>query len=213
MSDVLAIYGISSVENIIYAEATPEGINMPVLNSEDMHQSFLMVDYPTAIRLLDEGRYDDEFPTGLQFVAGLLDGDLKRYYILSNAQKAIIYRWLVVFLFIMDQQEKNRLAGITGDDGSAGRAVVYSGAHGDLYVTPLTERIFLANNVEAVAIQNYGTETGLGIAVRMYEGMMEVSPEGCMHLSSEGREELARLYDSFIKTLKTDGLPATPVMH
>ena len=144
MNDVLAIYGISSLENIIYAEATPEGINMPVLNSEDTNQSFLMVDYPTAIRLLDEGRYDDEFPTGL---------------------------------------------------------------------SPLTERIFLANNVEAVAIQNYGVETGLGIAVRMYEGMMEISPEGCMYLSSEGREELARLYDSFIKTLKTDGLPATPVMH
>jgi hypothetical protein len=213
MNDVLAIYGISSLENIIYAEATPEGINMPVLNSEDMHQSFLMVDYPTAIRLLDEGRYDDEFPTGLQFVAGVLDGDLKRYYILSNAQKAIIYRWLVVFLFISEQQDNNGLAGITGDGGSLGRAVVYSGVHGDLYVTPLTERIFLANNVEGVAIQNHGVETGLDIAARMYEGMMEVSPEGCMQLSSVGREELARLYDSFIKTLKTDGLPATPVMH
>ena len=124
MNDVLAIYGISSLENIIYAEATPEGINMPVLNSEDMHQSFLMVDYPTAIRLLDEGRYDDEFATGLQFVAGVLDGDLKRYYILSNAQKAIIYRWLVVFLFISEQQDNNGLAGITGDGGSLGRAVV-----------------------------------------------------------------------------------------
>lgn len=213
MNDVLAIYGISSLENIIYAEATSEGINMPVLNSEDMHQSFLMVDYPTAIRLLDEGRYDDEFATGLQFVAGVLDGDLKRYYILSTAQKAIIYRWLVVFLFISEQQDNNGLAGITGDGGSLGRAVVYSGVHGDLYVTPLTERIFLANNIEGVAIQNHGVETGLDIAARMYEGMMEVSPEGCMQLSSVGREELARLYDSFMKTLKTDGLPATPVTH
>ena len=55
---------------------------------------------------------------------GVLDGDLKRYYILSNAQKAIIYRWLVVFLFISEQQDNNGLAGITGDGGSAGRAVV-----------------------------------------------------------------------------------------
>ncbi len=207
MSRVLAF------PTITRAEATPDGINIMVMNNDGIWQHSRVLGYSAAIRQLDDGGYDRDLATGMRIIAEIWEAEEKGYFATSNKQSAIVWRWLVACLFIVEQQERNGTVDIPNEDGGTDRAVKYVGKHGGISIYPATERFSLASHVEALAIERYGAEMGLSMAVQMYQSMTETVPGKGLRLSQFGREGLAMLHDDFIEMLNTEGIPAAPVAH
>ena len=199
--------------DLLHVEATPDGINILTLNDDGLWQHSRMLGYSAAIRQLDSGGYDRDLTAGMQVISGIWEAERKGYLTESSEQMAIVWRWLVACLFILEQQERNGTVDIANDEGGHDRAVKYVGKHGGISIYPATERFSLANHVEALAIEKYGADTGLLMAVHMYQSMTETVPGKGMKLSAVGRELLEGSHDSFIQMLNTEGMPAAPTAH
>ncbi len=204
MSNVLPFPEKSGNPGFTSIEATPDGIRL----------DNRLVGYTTAIRQLDTGRFDTSLSDGLRVAAEIQLGDNRGWFRPSDEQMALTWRWIVSCLFICEQRQENGTVDVINEEGGVDRAVIYAGEHGGLSVYPATERFSLANHIEGLAIEKYGVETGLPLAVKMYQGMTEVDPQGgALRLSQMGREGLAMLHDGFIETLMEEGIPPAPTAH
>ncbi|EQB4442711.1 hypothetical protein ACYKEA_000389 [Pluralibacter gergoviae] len=172
-----------------------------------------MMGYSAAIRQLDNGTYDHDLPAGMHVVAAIWEAERKGYYSPSDERRAIVWRWLVACLFILEQMDKNGTVDVVNEDGGTDRAVKYVGRHGGISIYPATERFSLANHIEGLALEKYGAGTGLLLAVQMYQAMTEPVPGDGLKLSRMGREGLEMLHDGFIEMLNTEGMPAEPTAH
>lgn len=172
-----------------------------------------VIGYSAAIRELDSGRYDRSLSKGLDMLACIMEAVESNWIALNIEKQIIVWRWMVVTIFLSEEREKNGTVEIQNDEGGIDTAVIYSGKSGAISVYPGTDRFALANHVEAIAIEKYGREEGLPLALRMYQQMVEVHPDKGFVLSAFGRESLNMLHDSFIEQLQTDGMPDMPVMH
>lgn len=213
MSNLIAFPGISPELKQTHTEATPDGINIMTLNADGLWQHSRMLGYSTAIRQLDSGGYDRDLPAGMRIVAAVWEAERKGYFTESSEQMAIVWRCLVACLFILEQMEKNGTVDVANEDGGTDRAVKYVGRHGGISIYPATERFSLANHIEGLALEKYGADTGLLLAVQMYQGMTEAVPGKGLKLSQMGREGLEMLHDGFIELLNTEGMPAEPTAH
>lgn len=193
------------------AEATPDGINLVRITEAGWSVHVKLVGWKTVIRWLDEGHYDRDLVDGVLLAAALLDGYANGYTRLTDEQMVTLWRWIVACLFILEQQEKNGVVEIPNDEGSTDLATVYVGEYGALSVYPAAVRVSLAVNVEGVALEKYGREEGLKLAIRMYREMTDDGGE--MSLSAFGRESFTMLHDDYIRMLQTEGMPDAPVMH
>ncbi|MFT2793597.1 hypothetical protein ACMV5I_26560 [Serratia sp. T13T92] len=199
---------------ISHTEATPDGITFTAQNDEGTFQQPRLLGYSSAIRQLDRGEFDKSLSDGLRVVAEIQQADINGWFNPSNEQMAIVWRWIVACLFICEQWDKNGTVDVESEGGGADRAVVYVGEHGGIVVYPATERFSLANHIEGLAIEKYGAEEGLLLAIKMYQGMTEADPDGGqLRLSQMGREGLTMLHDGFIETLNTEGIPPAPTAH
>ena len=204
MSNLLAFTRHKAASGISHIEATPDGIR---IDSK-------LIGYTSAIRQLDEGRFDHVLPDGMRIIAEIQEGELMDWFIPSAEQMALIWRWLVACLFIWEQQDKNGVVSVANEEGGTDYGVIYAGEHGGIAIYPSTERCSLATHIEGIAIQKYGAEAGLQRAIQLYQGMAESDPDGnALRLSQWGREGLTMLHDDFIKMLNTEGIPAAPVAH
>ena len=79
-------------------------------------------------------------------------------------------------------------------------------------IYPAPERFCLANNIESLAIEKYGSVIGPAKALQIYQGMVTTGQEG-FELSPWGRDAFETLHDCFIEQLQTNGMPDMPVMH
>ncbi len=95
---------------------------------------------------------------------------------------------------------------------SIAKEIIYRGKNGSMSIYPGPERFCLANNIETIAIEEFGTEAGFEKALQIYKSMATTGPE-CFELSAWGREAFEILHDSFIHELNTKGMPDMPVMH
>lgn len=213
MKNLIAFPGISTELNQTHAEAAPDGINVMEMNTDGVYQQLRMVGYSAAIRQLDNGAYDHDLPSGMRIVSAIWQAERKGYYSPSDERRAIVWRWLVACLFILEQMEKNGTVDVVTEDGGTDRAVKYFGKHGGISIYPVTERFSLANHIEGLALEKYGANTGLLLAVQMYQGMTEAVPGEGLKLSPMGREGLEMLHDGFIEMLNTEGIPAEPTAH
>lgn len=193
------------------AEVTPDGINLVRITEAGWSVHVKLVGWKTAIRWLDEGHYDRDLADGMRLVVALQDGKARGYVRLTDEQESVIWRWVVTCLFISEQQEKNGVVEIANDDGGTDLATIYSGKYGALSVYPSGVRLSMATHVEGIAIEKYGREEGLKLAVRMYREMTDDGGE--MSLSAFGRESFTMLHDDYIRMLQTEGMPDAPVMH
>lgn len=192
------------------AEATPDGINLlRITDGWSVHVK--LVGWKTVIRWLDEGHYDRDLADGMRLVVALWDGKARGYVRLTDEQATVIWRWLVTCLFIGEQQEKNGVVEIPNDEGSTDLATVYVGEYGALSVYPAAVRVLLAVNVEGVALEKYGREEGLKLAIRMYREMTDDGGE--MSLSAFGREMFTKLHDETVWMIQNGWTPDVPVMH
>lgn len=184
-------------------ESTPDGIKT----------GSRVIGYSAAIRQLDGGYYDKRISEGLRVLACIQDAKAHGWLNLSIEREVVIWRWLVVAVFINEERDKNGTVEIPNDEGSTDLAIIYAGENGGMSIYPGPVRLSLANHVEGCAIEKYGTETGLKLALRMYQDMVVMCPDNGVKLSAMGREGLEMLHDSFIEMINTKGMPDTPVVH
>ncbi|EBB6484639.1 hypothetical protein RLV03_003242 [Salmonella enterica subsp. enterica serovar Benin] len=193
------------------AETTPDGINLVRITEAGWSVHVKLVGWKTVIRWLDEGHYDHDLADGVILIAALQDGKARGYVRLTDEQETVIWRWLVTCLFIGEQQKKNGVAEIANGEGGTDLATIYSGKYGALSVYPAAVRVSLAVNVEGVALEKYGSEEGLKLAIRMYREMTDDGGE--MSLSAFGREMFTKLHDETVWMIQNGWTPDTPVMH
>jgi len=185
-----------------YQEATPDGIK----------SGNRIIGYSAAIRKLDGGQYDQELPEGMRLLSCIWEAEVSGKLSLSDEKRVILWRWAVVAIFVCDLIEVNGMVDVPNHEGGFDRAAIYAGKSGSMSVYPGPLRFSLANHVEGCAIEKYGVKTGLPLALRMYMDMVEAGPRG-FQLSAMGREGMVMLHESFIKMIKTEGMPAMPVIH
>ncbi len=184
------------------AQATPDGI----LNNGKL------IGFSVVIRSMNDGEYDANFEKGLRLLACVWEAVEKGWYRLSIAKEIIVWRWLVVTLFVIEQRDLHGSVEVRNGVGGVDKGVIYRGKNGSMSIYPGPERFCLANNIETIAIEEFGTEAGFEKALQIYKSMATTGPEG-FELSAWGREAFEILHDSFIQELNTKGMPDMPVMH
>lgn len=194
-----------------HIKATPQGIRITRQGDNGQWRSETIA-FSDAINRLDGGKFDRELPDGMRIVAAIWEAERLGYFTLTDMQSVTCWRWLVAGLFIIEQTEKHGTRLVPNEDGGMDKAAIYYGEYGAVSVYPTPERFSLANHIEGLAVEKYGEQMGLKMAVRFYMEMTDTSG-GPMRLSDMGREGLTMLHDSFIKHLQTEGVPEAPVMH
>ncbi|CAM8286396.1 hypothetical protein SPM19_11085 [Enterobacter hormaechei subsp. xiangfangensis] len=172
-----------------------------------------VIGYSVAVRQLDNGNYDKRIPDGLELLACIMEGIESGWFNPGIEKEIILWRWMLVAVFITEEQEKNGTSEVANDSGGFDKAVIYSGQHGSISIYPAPERFALANHVEGIAIERYGQELGQQMALRMYKGMLAEDEVQGLQLSQFGREGFNLLHDSFIEQIQKEGMPDMPVMH
>lgn len=183
-------------------KATPEGIKTGTR----------IIGYSSVIRQLDSGHFDRNLIEGMRFLSYVWEAELSGMLTLSMEKRVTLWRWAVVAIFICDLLDANGTVDVPNGEGGFDRAAIYAGKHGAMSIYPGPVRFSLANHVEGCAIEKYGVATGLTLALRMYQDMVEAGPRG-YQLSAMGREGMEMLHDSFIEMINTEGLPDMPVVH
>lgn len=210
MSNVLSFPEKPVNPDLINIEATPDGIRLTLAEPAGT----LLLSLHEAIRQLDSGEFDNSLADGLQMISQLQRAVVRGWFAPTAEQRAMMWRWTIACLFLLEQAEANGTCEIANEDGGTDLAVIYSGKNGGMAVYPASERMSLATHIEGIAIQKYGAVTGLERALLLYEGMAEVPPAGGpLRLSQWGREALTMLHDDFIRMLNTEGMPAEPTAH
>ncbi|CAH5524090.1 hypothetical protein AI2941V1_0827 [Enterobacter cloacae] len=172
-----------------------------------------VIGYSVAVRQLDNGNYDKRIPDGLDLLACIMEAIESGWFTPGIESEIIIWRWMLVAVFITEEQAKNGTVEVANDSGGFDTAVIYSGQHGSISVYPAPERFALSSHVEGLAIEKYGQELGQQMALRMYRDMLDTDAENGLRLSKMGREGLNLLHDSFIEQIQKEGMPDMPVMH
>lgn len=215
MSNIIRFPKMSEASGNVRAEATPFGVNFSGMNADTglwEHQK--LIDYPSVIRRLDEGEFDDPLSNGLGIVAELAQGEQCGYFTPTTAQRIVIWRWTVAAVFVLGELATNGTVDVADESGGTSKAVMYTGRHGGIVIFPVTERLALANNIEGAAYGQFPATEAQEKALMMYQSMVEAEPGGNgMRLSAWGRETMEMLHDGFIEMLNTEGVPPAPVAH
>ncbi|WP_329794306.1 hypothetical protein [Enterobacter mori] len=172
-----------------------------------------VIGYSVAVRQLDNGNYDKRIPDGLELLACIMEGIESGWFNPGIEKEIILWRWMLVAVFITEEQEKNGTCEVANDSGGFDKAVIYSGQRGSISIYPAPERFALANHLEGIAIEKYGQDLGQQMALRIYKGMLAEDEVQGLQLSQFGREGFNLLHDSFIEQIQKEGMPDMPVMH
>ncbi|AHE73328.1 hypothetical protein M942_20085 [Enterobacter ludwigii] len=100
-----------------------------------------------------------------------------------------------------------------GIQGEPENVAIYSGEQGGIVIYPWSERFALANHIEGLAYEMFPANKAAEMAAAIYRSMIDISSVTGIDMSVEGLKGMALLHDSFIETLKTEGIPAAPVAH
>lgn len=166
-----------------------------------------------AIQKLENGEYDAGLVEGLRLVAALWQGMHTGCFILSDEQNLALWRWVVAAVFVCEMLDTNGTVEVKNEQGEPEEVAVYSGDHGGIVIYPWSERFSLANHVEGLAYEMFPANKAPEMAAAIYRSMIDISPVTGIDMSEEGLKGMSLLHDSFIETLKTEGIPAAPVAH
>lgn len=185
----------------------------PTATQDGIEISDRIISYTCIINKLDSGQYDEKPPEWLRILACILEAKAAGWIALPIEMELIIWRWLVVTVFVGEERKRNGTVEISNNKGGVDLAVMYIGKHGGINIDPASERFVLAHHVEGLAIEKYGHEIGSGLALKVYQDMVTICPCSGFKLSVTGREGFEIMHDDFIERLKTDGMPEIPVAH
>ena len=203
MSNVLKFPKMPEKSGSFSAEATPDGVRC----------GNKVIGYSSAIRQLNDGRFDNPLSEGFGVIAELSLAEINGWFKPSLEQQVSVWRWMVAGVFIVEQMTANGTVAVSQNDDTPTYAVRYVGEHGGIVVYPATERFSLARNIEELAFEQFTHDNPHQKALMIYQSMLEATPDGGMTLSKWGREGMAMLHDGFIEMLNTEGMPAAPTAH
>lgn len=166
-----------------------------------------------AIQKLESGEYDADLVEGLRLVAALWHGMHTGCFILSDEQNLALWRWVVAAVFVCEMLDTNGTVEVKNEQGEPEEVAVYSGEHGGIVIYPWSERFSLANHIEGLAYEMFPANKAPEMAAAIYRSMIDISPVTGIDMSEEGLKGMSLLHDSFIETLKTEGVPVAPVAH
>ncbi|EBC6677355.1 hypothetical protein C5W48_04650 [Salmonella enterica] len=166
-----------------------------------------------VIQKLENGEYDAGLVEGLRLVAALWHGMHTGCFILSDEQNLALWRWVVAAVFVCEMLDTNGTVEVKNEQGEPEEVAVYSGEHGGIVIYPWSERFSLANHIEGLAYEMFPANKAPEMAAAIYRSMIDISPVTGIDMSEEGLKGMSLLHDSFIETLKTEGVPAAPVAH
>lgn len=167
----------------------------------------------TEINKLDNGEYDADLVAGLHTVAAIWKGMHTGEFIISNEKNLVLWRWVVAAVFVCEMFDTNGTIDVKNEQGESEEVTVYTGEQGGIVIYPWSERFALANNIEGLAYEMFPANKAPEMASAIYRSMIDISPVTGIDMSEEGLKGMALLHDSFIETLKTEGIPAAPVAH
>jgi len=163
--------------------------------------------------MLDGGHYDKSSHDGALVLACIQEAREAGWINISTEKDIILWRWLIVAVFIEEELEKNGTIEVPTEDGGVDVAAIYAGRNGAISIYPGPLRFALASHAEGAAIEKYGESVGLELMLKMYHAMITDDPERGFKLTAFGREGLELLHDGFIDDINANGLPSLPVIH
>lgn len=95
-----------------------------------------VIGYSAVIRELDNGSYDRDVVKGMRMLACIWEASDAGWITLHVEKQIILWRWLVVTVFIEEERDKNGTVEVPNDEGGTDLAVIYSGKHGAISVYP-----------------------------------------------------------------------------
>ncbi|MGX5087180.1 hypothetical protein [Enterobacter sp. UPMP2052] len=167
----------------------------------------------TDIQKLDSGEYDNDLVEGLRLVAAIWHGMHAGCLVVTDQQNLVLWRWVVAAAYVCEMFDTNGAVEVKNEQGEPEKVAIYSGEQGGIVIYPWSERFALANHVEGLAYEMFPADKATEMAVAIYRSMIDISSVTGIDMSEEGLKGMALLHDSFIETLKTEGIPAAPVAH
>ncbi|TAI99392.1 hypothetical protein [Pectobacterium versatile] len=210
MNNIISLPLSPEQERAPYIDVSPDGICLMALDDEGEYEVATCHPFDYALSSLNRGHYDHDPLNGLRMLHALAKAEAKGHFQPNDQQNVEMWRWLVAYEFIREQQRINGAHSATDSDSN--NRALYQGKHGTMYVYPDTERFAMANNIEGALIGKFGREQGTKNATLFYQGMLNhhsAEPE----LSDMGRQTLADMHDEFIQMRNNGALPLTPTAH
>jgi hypothetical protein len=134
--------------------------------------------------------------------AGLHHGSGESNWIVLSIEKQIIvWRWLVVTIFLSEEQEKNGTVEIQNDEGGIDTAVIYSGERGASASIPAPVVLLSRITLRPSLSRNTGAKKDYRwrcACIRTWWKFIRIKGS-CCRLWSEG---LQMLHDSFIEQFR-----------
>ncbi|KMJ44372.1 hypothetical protein AB204_14830 [Xenorhabdus khoisanae] len=172
-----------------------------------------MISYAEALKTLDAGQYDRDLLLGFDLVLAISHGWKAGFYEPTSEQSLVLWRWVVSASFVQEQIDRNGTREVDNGQGGTDTAAIYVNGTSAITVYPLAERMMLATHVEGIAFEQFGSEEGADMAVRMYMDFINMPPEIGNRLSEKGREGLSILHDELIKAVEAGELDTMPAIH
>lgn len=167
----------------------------------------------TDIQKLDSGEYDNDLVEGLRLIAAIWHGMHTGCLVVTDEQNLVLWRWVVAAVYVCEMLDTHGAVEVKNEQGDPEEVAIYSGEQGGIVIYPWSERFALANHVEGLAYEMFPANKATEMAAAIYRSMIDISPVTGIDMSEEGLKGMALLHDSFIETLKTEGIPAAPVAH
>ncbi|MBD2799232.1 hypothetical protein [Xenorhabdus szentirmaii] len=172
-----------------------------------------IIGYTEALQSLDAGKYDHDLLLGFELVSAISHGWKAGFYESTSEQRLMLWRWVVSASFVQEQIDRNGTREVDNEKGGTDTAAIYINGTTAITVYPLSERLMLANHVEGIAFEQFGSEKGADMAVIMYMDFINKQPEIGNWLSEKGREGLSILHDDLIKAVETGEFNTMPAIH
>ncbi|CDG95280.1 conserved hypothetical protein [Xenorhabdus bovienii str. puntauvense] len=115
--------------------------------------------------------------------------------------------------FVQEQIDRNGTREVDNGRGGTDTAAIYVNGLSAITIYLLAERMMLVTHVEGIAFEQFGSEEGADMAVRMYMDFINIQPENGNWLSEKGREGLSILHDELIKAVEAGEFNTMPVIH
>lgn len=167
----------------------------------------------TDVQKLDSGEYDNDLVEGFRLVAAIWHGMHAGCLVVTDQQNLVLWRWVVAAVYVCEMFDTNGAVDVKNEKGERVEVAIYSGERDGIVIYPWSERFALANHVEGLAYEIFPADKATEMAVAIYRSMIDISSVTGIDMSEEGLKGMAILHDSFIETLKTEGIPAAPVAH
>lgn len=171
------------------------------------------ISYSEALDALDNGSFDSDLLLGFELVLAMCKGERDGFFNQTNQQRVKLWRWITAASFVMEQADNNVIHKMDNGQGQIVTAAIYRNEHAALTVTAATERLLLADHVEGVAYEAFGSNDGALMAVKMYKDFINLEPKKGCRLSDKGREGLAILHNELIQWIESSEFNDTVTVH